>query len=187
MTESPDLTTPASDAEPTATPATESASTPTEDAATVALKLLEEQREKYIRLAAEYDNFRKRTAKERLEAERRGQADVVKGLIEVLDDLMRFAKVDPAVMDAKTMHEGVQMVEKKVFKSLAGHGLEVLDPTEHPFDPGLHEAVGTQPVGDQTQDHLVAQVYQVGYRFHGQLLRPARVVVKQFVEGAGPH
>lgn len=188
MTDTPDLNAP-SDAPETGAAASAAAeqATATEDAATVALKLLEEQREKYVRLAAEYDNFRKRTAKERLEAERRGQADVVKGLIEALDDLRRFANVDPGVLDAKTMHDGVQMVEKKVFKSLGGHGLEVLDPTDHPFDPGVHEAVGTQPVGDKAQDHLVAQVYQVGYRFHGQLLRPARVVVKQFVEGAGPH
>lgn len=163
------------------------AGAPSDDAATVALKLLEEQRDKYLRLAAEYDNYRKRTAKERLEAERRGQGDVVKGMIESLDDLRRFAHVDPATVDTKTLHEGIQLVEKKLFKSLGGHGLEVLDPLEHPFDPTLHEAVGTQPHGDAAKDHCVAQVYQVGYRFHGQLLRPARVVVYQHVEGAGPH
>ena len=107
--------------------------------------------------------------------------------IETLDDLRRFAHVDPATLDVKTLHDGIQLVEKKAFKSLGGHGLEVLDPVEHPFDPSLHEAVGTQPHGDAAKDHLVAQVYQVGYRFHGQLLRPARVVVYQHVEGAGPH
>ncbi|MFN9215301.1 MAG: nucleotide exchange factor GrpE [Gemmatimonadota bacterium] len=163
------------------------ASAPGDDAATVALQLLEEQRDKYLRLAAEYDNYRKRTAKERLEAERRGQGDVVKGLLETLDDLRRFAHVDPATLDTKTLHDGVQLVEKKLFKSLAGHGLEVLDPAGHPFDPALHEAVGTQPHGEASLDGTVAQVYQVGYRFHGQLLRPARVVVYQHVEGAGPH
>ncbi|MCU0623499.1 MAG: nucleotide exchange factor GrpE [Gemmatimonadaceae bacterium] len=183
-TAAPDLTgaspSAASDAAGAAAPAAD-------DAATVALKLLEDQKEKYLRLAAEYDNYRKRTAKERLEAERRGQGDVVKGLLETLDDLRRFALVDPATVDTKTLHEGIQLVDKKLFKSLGGHGLEVLDPIDHPFDPALHEAVGTQPHGDAAKDHCVAQVYQVGYRFHGQLLRPARVVVYQHVEGAGPH
>lgn len=164
-----------------------SASGVADDAATVALKLLEEQKDKYLRLAAEYDNYRKRTAKERLEAERRGQGDVVKGMIESLDDLRRFSHVDPTTVDAKTLHDGIQLVEKKLFKSLDGHGLEVLDPAGKAFDPSLHEAVGTQPHGDAAMDHVVAQVYQVGYRFHGQLLRPARVVVWQHVQGAGPH
>lgn len=168
-------------------PAAEAAAPPADDPATVVLRLLEEQKEKYLRLAAEYENFRKRTARERLEAERRGQADVVRGLLDALDDLLRFSHVDPAALDARTLHDGIALVERKLFKSLAGHGLEVLDPAGHAFDPQVHEAVGTQLVSAREEDHLVAQVYQVGYRFHGQLLRPARVVVKQHAEGAGPH
>jgi molecular chaperone GrpE len=174
-------------ADAAASQADTSSAEPSTDAAEVALKLLEEQKDKYLRLAAEYDNYRRRTAKERLEAERRGQGDVVKGLLDSLDDLRRFAHVDPAAVDAVTLHNGIQLVEKNLFKSLAGHGLDVLDPIDHPFDPAVHEAVGTAPHGDRARDGLVAQVYQVGYRFHGQLLRPARVVVQQFVEGAGPH
>lgn len=181
MSDQPAEAPPAPAADPAAVPPV------AEDPATVALRLLEDQKEKHLRLAAEYDNFRKRTARERLEAERRGQADVVRGLMDALDDLLRFAHVDPATLDSRTLHDGIAMVERKLFKSLAGHGLEVLDPAGHPFDPQLHEAVATQVVGVREEDHLVAQVYQVGYRFHGQLLRPARVVVKQFAEGAGPH
>jgi molecular chaperone GrpE len=141
---------------------------------------LEEQRDKYLRLAAEYDNFRKRTARERQEAHWRGQADMLKGMIEALDDLGRFAHVDPASTDAKTVVEGVEMVEKKLNKTLAGHGMEIIDPIDHPFDPALHEAVMTEPAASQDEDHLVARVFQVGYLFNGQLLRPARVVVKQW-------
>ena len=140
---------------------------------------LDEQREKYLRLAAEYDNFRKRTARERQEAHWRGQADMLKGMIEALDDLGRFAHVDPATTDAKTVVEGVEMVEKKLHKTLAGHGMEIINPVDHPFDPSIHEAVMTEPAASSEDDHLVARVFQVGYLFNGQLLRPARVVVKQ--------
>ena len=141
---------------------------------------LEAQREKYLRLAAEYDNFRKRTARERQEAHLRGQADMLKGMIDALDDLGRFAHVDPSTTDAKTVVEGVEMVEKKLHKTLAGHGLEIVNPVDHPFDPALHEAVMTEAAASEEDDHLVARVFQVGYLFNGQLLRPARVVVKQW-------
>jgi molecular chaperone GrpE len=141
---------------------------------------LEEQRDKYLRLAAEYDNFRKRTARERQEAHWRGQADMLKGMIEALDDLGRFAHVDPATTDAKTVVDGVEMVERKLQKTLAGHGMEIINPVDHPFDPAIHEAVMTEPAASKEDDHLVARVFQVGYLFNGQLLRPARVVVKQW-------
>ena len=141
---------------------------------------LDEQREKYLRLAAEYDNFRKRTTRERQEAHLRGQADMLKGMIDALDDLGRFAHVDPATTDSKTMVEAVEMVEKKLTKTLAGHGMEIVNPESRPFDPALHEAVMTEPAASAEEDHLVARVFQVGYLFNGQLLRPARVVVKQW-------
>ena len=141
---------------------------------------LDEQRDKYLRLAAEYDNFRKRTARERQEAHLRGQADMLKGMLDALDDLGRFAHVDPASTDAKTVVEGVEMVEKKLHKTLAGHGLEIINPVDHPFDPSLHEAVMTEAAASKEEDHLVSRVFQVGYLFNGQLLRAARVVVKQW-------
>ena len=141
---------------------------------------LNEQRDKYLRLAAEYDNFRKRTTRERQEAHWRGQADMLKGMIDALDDLGRFAHVDPSTTDAKTVVEGVEMVERKLNKTLAGHGMEIINPVDHPFDPSLHEAVMTEPAASKVDDHLVARVFQVGYLFNGQLLRPARVVVKQW-------
>jgi molecular chaperone GrpE len=141
---------------------------------------LEEQREKYLRLAAEYDNFRKRTVRERQEAGWRAMAEMARGLLEPLDDLARFAHVDPATVDAATVVQGAEMVEKKLLKSLAGHGLEVVNPLDHPFDPALHEAVSTEPALSPEDDHMVGRVYQVGYLFNGQLLRPARVVVKQW-------
>ena len=141
---------------------------------------LEEQREKYLRLAAEYDNYRKRSLKEREDAEARGQGALVGKLIEALDDLARFAHVDPAVTDSTTVVEGAQMVERKILKTLNNAGLEVLNPIDEQFDPARHEAVSTEPAVAPEDDHTVARVYQPGYVFNGQLLRPARVAVRQW-------
>src|SRR3954470_12122897 len=76
------------------------------------------ERDRYLRLAAEYDNYRKRSAKERSDAGARAQADLVRQLIEALDDVARFAHVDPASTDAATVVQGVDMVEKKLLKAL---------------------------------------------------------------------
>ena len=149
-------------------------------AAEEAQRQLEEQRDKYLRLAAEYDNYRKRAARERAEAGSRAQAELVRQLIDGLDDLARFAHLDPTATDTTTVVQGVELVEKKLLKALTSAGLEVINPVDQPFDPALHEAVGTEPALSPEDDHMVARVYQQGYRFNGQLLRPARVVVKQW-------
>lgn len=141
---------------------------------------LGEQKEKYLRLAAEYDNFRRRAAKERQEAGWRAQGDLVRGLLDAIDDITRFAHVDPSTLDSKTVVEGVLMVEKKLFKSLAGHGFETIDPTLQPFDPTKHEAVTTTAATSADEDGMVAATFQVGYIINGHVLRPARVVVKQW-------
>ena len=138
------------------------------------------ERDRYLRLAAEYDNYRKRSAKERQDAGTRAQADLVRQLIEALDDVARFAHVDPTVTDSATIVQGVDMVEKKLLKALGGAGLEVINPVGETFDPALHEAVATEPTAAKEDDHVVARVYQPGYVFKSQLLRPARVVVKQW-------
>ena len=141
---------------------------------------LAEQRDKYLRLAAEYDNFRKRAMRERSEAGQRGQAELVKQLVDALDDLARFAHVDPATVDAATVVQGADMVEKKLLKVLTAAGLTIINPQDEPFDPAVHEAVATEPALSREDDHMVARVYQAGYQFGTQLLRPARVVVKQW-------
>lgn len=138
------------------------------------------ERDKYLRLAAEYDNFRKRSVKERLDAGTRAQSDLVRQLTEALDDLARFAHVDPSSTDAATIVQGVDMVEKKFMKVLGAAGLEVINPVGETFDPALHEAVATEPTSAREDDHVVSVVYQPGYVFNSQLIRPARVVVKQW-------
>ena len=141
---------------------------------------LEAQRDRYLRLAAEYDNYRKRTAKETQQARARGQGDLIKGMLDSLDDLDRFAHLDASSTDSKTVIDGVALVEKNLFKALTNAGIETINPVEMPFDPNLHEAVSTIAAESPDEDHMVAQVYQRGYMLNGQLLRPARVVVKQY-------
>lgn len=141
-------------------------------------------KDKYTRLYAEFDNYKKRMVRERQDAELKGMSLLVRGLLDALDDLGRFAHVDPASTEAGTIVDGVAMVERKVMKSLAGHGLEVVNPVDKAFDPAFHEALTTVPAATKDEDHLIAQVYQVGYLFNGMLLRPARVVVKQWNGGA---
>ncbi|HWC75651.1 MAG TPA: nucleotide exchange factor GrpE [Gemmatimonadales bacterium] len=134
-------------------------------------------KDRHLRLAAEYDNFRKRTAKERTEAWQRAQAELVSRLADALDDLSRFAHIDPAQTDAKTLHEGVDLVERKMWKVLEGAGVSRIDQAGVPFDPNLHEAVTTQPASKPEEDHTVGQVVQAGYKMGDVLLRPARVIV----------
>ncbi len=140
--------------------------------------------DRYLRLAAEYDNFRRRAVKERQESGWRAQGELVRGILDAIDDITRFAHVDPSTVDAKTVVDGVLMVEKKLFKSLAGHGFETIEPTGHLFDPTQHEAVTTAPALSAEEDGVVAATFQVGYIINGHVLRPARVVVKQWTGSA---
>ncbi|WP_396214351.1 nucleotide exchange factor GrpE [Gemmatimonas sp.] len=141
---------------------------------------IDDLKDKHLRLAAEYDNFRRRAVKERQEAGWRAQGELVRGLIDAIDDITRFAHVDPTTVDSKTVVDGVLLVEKKLFKSLAGHGFEVVVPTGHAFDPNLHEAVSTAPASAPEEDGTVAVCFQAGYVINGLVLRPARVIVKQW-------
>src|SRR6185437_10544854 len=85
-------------------------------------------KERHLRLAAEYDNFRKRTTKERAETWARAQAEIVS----------RLAHIDPAEIDSKTLHEGVDLVERKVWKELENAGVTRIDQAGVPFDPNVH-------------------------------------------------
>ena len=137
---------------------------------------LADQRERYLRLAAEYDNFRKRNARERADLADKSQGAFAIRLLEVLDDLDRVVGVDLA-SDPKVIHQALQLIDRKLRKELEGAGLERLDPVGHPFDPALHEAVHVLPPPDPALDHTVAATFQAGYRFKGALIRPARVQV----------
>ena len=144
-------------------------------------------KDRHLRLAAEYDNFRKRTAKERMETWQRAQAELIARVADALDDLSRFAHIDPTETDAKTLHEGVELVERKIWKELESVGVTRIDKVGVPFDPNLHEAVTMQPASKPELDHTVGQVVQPGYKMRDTLLRPARVIVLTWQGGGGGH
>ena len=164
----------------TGTPDDEDTDVNPAQAADEAERSIAELRDKYLRLAAEFDNYRKRTTRERAEAGSRAQGELVKHIIDSLDDLGRVIAVDPDSTDARSLIEGVDLVAKKLLKALTAAGLELIDPVNQTFDPAFHEAVATEPALSPEDDHVVSQVFQPGYRFAGQLLRPARVVVRQW-------
>jgi molecular chaperone GrpE len=136
-------------------------------------------RERHLRLAAEFDNYRKRVERERGESWARAQAQLLERLLEPLDDLQRIAGQDLESATAGTLHEGAAMVEKKFARVLEAIGVEAIDAEGKPFDPTIHEALTTVPTESAEEDNTVAQVYQKGYLLKGILLRPARVVVKK--------
>ncbi|HEU0015144.1 MAG TPA: nucleotide exchange factor GrpE [Longimicrobium sp.] len=136
-------------------------------------------RERHLRLAAEFDNYRKRVERERAEAFVRAQAQLAGRLLEPLDDLQRIADFDPATTSSAALHEGAEMVERKFLRALEAAGVELIEAEGQRFDPTVHEALTTVPAETAEEDDTVAQVYQKGYRFKGVLLRPARVVVKK--------
>ena len=164
----------------------EQPATPEQQPAPPADAELAEVRDRYLRLAAEFDNFRKRAARERAEVWGRAQADLVQRLVDALDDLARFAHVDPAATDAKTIHDGVDMVERKVWKVLDGAGVVRIDQVGVPFDPNVHEAVTTAAAASPEEDHTVGAMLQPGYQIGGVLIRPARVAVRLWQDDATP-
>ncbi len=130
-----------------------------------------------LRLAAEFDNFKKRTQRERAETWSRAQAEVVGAILDGLDDLGRVAHLNPETTTARDVLAGVELVERKLLRVLTAAGLERLGAEGEAFDPNAHDAVSTAPAPTVEQDHLVASVLQPGYRLGGALLRPARVSV----------
>jgi len=137
---------------------------------------LEEVREQHLRLAAEFDNYRKRVARERAELTDRAQAGLVSRLLDVLDDMDRLSR-DTGNATPDSLRHAIELVTRKLDKELSAAGLERIDPVGQPFDPSLHEAVSTVPPPSPAQDHKVSATFQAGYRFKGALVRPARVQV----------
>ena len=141
---------------------------------------LESLNDRHLRLAAEFDNYRKRNQRDREALASRLQADLVGSLLDVLDDLQRVAEGGDDV-DAEAVLEGVRLVEKKFATVLEGAGLSEIE-AEGRFDPELMEAVGMVPTDEPEKDGHVADVFQRGYRLRDMLLRPARVRVYQHDE-----
>jgi molecular chaperone GrpE len=138
---------------------------------------LAEQKEQCLRLAAEFDNFRKRVERQRAEIRQNAQSEVVRSILETLDNLARVTALDAADANVEDVVAGVQMVERSLLRELEAAGLTKVGSVDERFDPNNHEAVSTAAAPDDEKMDLIAAVFQVGYRFGGILLRPARVQV----------
>jgi molecular chaperone GrpE len=159
--------------------AAKAATLPVEPAESAVQRLaseLEDAKDRYLRLAAEYDNFRKRTARERADLADRAQGGLAGRLLDALDDLDRVVGVDQAA-EPGVVHQALVLIDRKLRKELEGAGLERVDPVGQPFDPAVAEAVHILTPPDPARDHTVAATFQVGYRFKGILIRPAKVQV----------
>lgn len=141
---------------------------------------LEALNDRYLRLAAEFDNYKKRIERERAETWVRAQGELAKRLLEALDDLQRVSELDVAKATAESLLEGIQLVEKKLRHALESAGLEPIDPRGEFFNPETMEALMTVPAEREEEDEIVMDVFQKGYRFKGHLIRPARVRVKKY-------
>ena len=137
---------------------------------------LQEMRDRHLRLAAEFDNYKKRVARERLELTDRAQATFVGRLLDVLDDLDRLVASDDGG-SAETLRGGLVLVDRKLRKELEAAGVERIDPAGQAFNPVEHEAVSVIAPPEPSKDHTVSATFQAGYRFKGALVRPARVQV----------
>jgi molecular chaperone GrpE len=138
---------------------------------------LDSANDRYLRLAAEFDNFRKRVTREREELSVRAQAALAVKLLDVLDDLDRVVAGGAGAATADVVHQALVLIDRKLRKELEAAGLERIDPVGQPFDPSLHEAVSVVPPVEGQVDHTVSATFQAGYRFKGSLIRPARVQV----------
>ena len=131
----------------------------------------------YIRLMAEFDNFRRRTSQEKLELVSVASMDTIKGLLPVLDDCERALAVLRESKDADAAKEGTELIYHKLLAYLQTKGLAVIDALGNDFDTDLHEAVAQFPVPEEEKKGKVFDVVQTGYTLNGKVIRFAKVVV----------
>ena len=131
----------------------------------------------YIRLMAEFDNYRRRTAQEKLEIVSMASVETIKGLLPVLDDCERALQVLKDSDDSDAAKEGTELIYNKLMTYLKGKGLAVIEALGQPFDTDVHEAVAQFPVQEEEKKGKVFDVVQTGYTFNGKVIRFAKVVV----------
>lgn len=145
----------------------------------------DELQDKYLRVWAEFDNFRKRMAKERADDATRAQAELLQEMLEALDDLNRVLTLDSVPPEAGSVLQGIRLVQEKLRASLERMGLEVIPAEGKRFDPEVHEALLTTPAESPDEDGMIALELRPGYRFRDRVLRPARVQVKRYIVQEG--
>ena len=131
----------------------------------------------YIRLMAEFDNYRRRTAQEKLDIVSMASVETIKGLLPVLDDCERALQVLKDSDDSDAAKEGTELIYNKLMTYLKGKGLAVIEALGQPFDTDVHEAVAQFPVQEEEKKGKVFDVAQTGYTLNGKVIRFAKVVV----------
>ena len=135
------------------------------------------EKDDYIRLMAEFDNFRRRTSQEKLEIVSMASTETIKGLLPVLDDCERAMNVLKESKDSEAAKEGTELIYHKLMAYLQSKGLAVIEALGQPFDTDLHEAVAQFPVQEEDKKGKVFDVVQTGYTLNGKVIRFAKVVL----------
>lgn len=136
----------------------------------------EEWKDKYLRLSAEFDNYRKRTLREKMELIESGGEDVIKSMLAVVDDFDRAMAAMQTATDVVSVREGVELIRMKMNDALKGRGVAEIEAVGLPLDTDLHEAVAKFPAGDDKKG-LIIDVVQKGYKLKEKVIRYAKVVV----------
>ena len=140
---------------------------------------VEKEKKEYLFLMAEFDNFRKRTIRERSELVKNASEKALQGLLQIVDDFERGLDAIRDSSDAEAVKEGMNLIYNKLIKYLADNGVKAMESTGADFDTELHEAVAMVPADDVTPKGKVKDTVSKGYTINDKVLRHAKVVVAQ--------
>ena len=138
--------------------------------------VIEEQKDKYLRLSAEFDNYRKRTLREKMDLIASGGEDVIKSLLTVMDDIDRALDAMSKSSDIDSIRQGIVLIHQKLLETLHAKGVEEITAIGKELDTDLHEAVAKFPVSDEKKGKII-DVVQKGYKLKDKVVRFAKVVV----------
>ena len=142
-----------------------------------AQETLEEQKDKYLRLSAEFDNYRKRTMKEKAELILNGGEKSLSSILPVVDDFERAIKTMETATDVQAVKEGVELIYNKFMATLAQNGVKVIETKDQPLNTDYHEAIAVIPAPSEAQKGKILDCVQTGYTLNDKVLRHAKVVV----------
>ena len=142
-----------------------------------AQETIEEQKDKYLRLSAEFDNYRKRTMKEKAELILNGGEKSLSSILPVVDDFERAIKTMETATDVQAVKEGVELIYKKFMATLAQNGVKVIETKDQPLNTDYHEAIAVIPAPSEAQKGKILDCVQTGYTLNDKVLRHAKVVV----------
>lgn len=142
-----------------------------------AQQAIEEQKDKYLRLSAEFDNYRKRTLKEKAELILNGAEKSITSILPVIDDLERALKNMESATDVAAVSEGVRLIYNKFMSVLEKNGVKVIETKEQPLDTDFHEAIAVIPAPQKPLKGKIVDCVQTGYTLNDKVIRHAKVVV----------